>query len=90
MPILANVFITSKDLLTEKHISYYLLKSITDMTFWRALSESKFHSFGGLTPVLQAVHLPPSSFTIGAHMAQLLLLFALRCPLFRITLYPND
>lgn len=30
------------------------------MISMRALSESKFHSFGSLTPVLQAIHLPSS------------------------------
>ena len=53
-------------------------------------SLSKFQSFAGLTPVLDAIHLPPSTFTGGVHVPQFLLFMALSCPLFKNTLHPND
>ena len=54
------------------------------MTFLKRITNlSKFHSFGGLTPVLDAILRPLSSFTVGAHMPKLLLLTALSFPLFR-------
>lgn len=51
---------------------------------------SKSYTFGGSTPIVDATHLLPSSSNRGMHVPQLLMLMALRCPLFKNTLHPND